>query len=116
VIFKHQSFYVARLQLLAPALGLNRIYSTLNRLSILDLKIVECYNTVMSTQENTESVLITYREAAQLLSVSEETIRRMVSRSKLSSVYLSKRMPRIVRQDVIDFIRANTVTKGAEAK
>ncbi len=52
----------------------------------------------------TEKLLVTYAEAAEMLSVDERTVRRLSANGDLSLVNLGKRCPRIVVDSILEYV------------
>ncbi len=51
----------------------------------------------------TEKLLVTYAEAAEMLSVSERTVRRLAANDDIALVNLGKRCPRIVVESIHEY-------------
>ena len=56
-----------------------------------------------------EAQLMTVAQAAELMQVSERTVRRMVARRELAHVKVMGRLIRIRRKEVVRFIDAHTI-------
>lgn len=61
--------------------------------------------TFMTEQPFQQPVLVTFKQAAVLLSVSLRTVQRLAARGRLPVVHLTPDMPRIRYVDLLDLIR-----------
>ena len=60
-----------------------------------------------------KKLLFTYRETAQLLSVSPRTVTRLVEEDKLECVYVRPRDPRITSKSILDYVERIVQLNGS---
>ncbi len=60
-------------------------------------------------QTMTKKLLVTYTEAAEMLSVSERTVRRLADRGDIIRINIGTRCPRIVVDSIVNYIKKTVV-------
>lgn len=60
-------------------------------------------------------LLYRYDETAKLISVSVQTIRRLVDEGQLERVYVARREPRITRESIVSYVERKKRENGSRA-